>query len=43
MAVVFFSLQSQRGAYANEAQKQTLLQGKCVTYNKNKLNNKGNR
>lgn len=33
----------QRGSYANETQKQTLLQGKCVTYNKNKLNNKRNR
>lgn len=33
----------QRGPYANETQKQTLLQGKCVTYNKNKLNNKRNR
>lgn len=33
----------QREPYANEVQKQTLLQSKCVTYNKNKLNNKGNR
>lgn len=33
----------QREVYANEAQKQTLLQVKCVTYNKNKLNNKENR
>lgn len=34
------SFSPQRELYANEAQKQTLLQAKCVTSYKNKLNNK---
>lgn len=42
MAALLFSFLTQREAYANESEKQTLLQTKCVTYYKNKLNNKGN-
>lgn len=43
MASPSFLSRPQRETYANETPKQTLLQAKCVTYTKNKLNNKGNR